>query len=152
MRNVVSTANGGQLGRPPSAYGAINLTDAFHGTTRFDSLRNVRLRVRFIRQFDLRSACLISDIFLALGFNEHGRYLCRPSLGSLWTPTNCRLRPTLSPIENALRDFVDQHHPPGQLNQVIIWRVCASSEDASKATYPLTNGPKATDRRVTCVW
>jgi hypothetical protein len=64
MRSMVSTANGG---RPPlapgaGAYGAISETSSAHGTTRFISSRNSRLRVRLVLRSNPLSPRLICFI------------------------------------------------------------------------------------------
>src|ERR1700712_5268675 len=59
MRNIVSTGNGGRPRLPPGACGNTSATSSLHGTTRFISSRNSRLRVRLVVKSNPRLACLM---------------------------------------------------------------------------------------------
>ena len=63
MRSIASTANGGRPRLPSGAYGAISITRSAHGTTRFISPKNSRLRVRFVDKFSPRSVHFMAYMF-----------------------------------------------------------------------------------------
>ena len=85
MRSIVSTANGG---RPPlalgaGACGAISDTSSAHGTTRFISSRNSRLRVRLVLRSYPLSPRLICFMSAMSHITRVAAGLCRPSLAPL---------------------------------------------------------------------
>ena len=85
IRNIVSTGNGGRPRLPSGACGNISATSLPHGTTRFISSRNSRLRVRLVVKSNPRLACLMpkssqSSAHLATQFLHD---LCRPSFNHL---------------------------------------------------------------------
>ncbi len=59
IHNIVSTGNGGRPRLPSGACGDTIATSSPHGTARFISSRNSRLRVRLVVKSNPRLACLI---------------------------------------------------------------------------------------------
>ncbi|SPD37293.1 protein of unknown function (plasmid) [Cupriavidus taiwanensis] len=75
MRSIASTANGGRPRLPSGAYGAISITRSAHGTTRFISSRNSRLRVRLVDKFSPRSVCFMRHMLA--GSTIHCKHIRR---------------------------------------------------------------------------
>ncbi|MCY1311198.1 hypothetical protein D9M70_614770 [compost metagenome] len=69
---------------PSGAYGAISITKSAHGTTRFISSRNSRLRVRLVDKFSPRSACFMR--YMLAGSTIHCKQIRRLIVQSIPWP------------------------------------------------------------------